>query len=107
VVDVFDDVYEVFGVFGAFDAYEVFNTFGERTRKGKRSRVRSKGSFVDNLTVFVVTQVLDSLDYSGAGLTIEQIVVQIHSKFNDRRFNVSVAGCVSVFHSVAVGFVQA
>jgi hypothetical protein len=50
---VFDDVYEVFGVFGAFDAYEVFNTFGERTRKGKRSMVRSKGSFVDNLTVFV------------------------------------------------------
>ena len=49
----FDDVYEVFGVFDAFDAYEVFNTFGERTRKGKRSRVRSKGSFVDNLTVFV------------------------------------------------------
>ena len=102
----FDDVYEVFGVFGAFDAYEVFNTFGERTRKGKRSRVRSKGSFVDNLTVFVSHRCSTPLD-SGAGLTIEQIVVQIHSKFNDRRFNVSVAGCVSVFHSVAVGFVQA
>jgi hypothetical protein len=106
VVDVFDDVYEVFGVFGAFDAYEVFNTFGERTRKGKRSRVRSKGSFVDNLTVFVSHR--GSTPWTTrVGLTIEQIVVQIHSKFNDRRFNVSVAGCVSIFHSMAVGFVQA